>query len=926
MAIRVKSNESNIWTTSSMTERFPHLAEITENARMSFQLLDAVAYPVLCVKSRCILYANAAVQAFLGWKPEDLVGSDVGMVYQVNGDLFERDKQGKEAAGPEEPVRTEAVCRHKDGHEGVCELSIVSATNSALDGMVIVSHQDLTRVKKLEEDLSLSEERYRLHIDAASDVIYSLDRELRIISISSSVERVIGYRAEELIGKRYHEIGILCDEYLQTGFDNLSRIFSGETTKASLYGLIARDSSIRYAEISGSPMIKDGEVIAALCVARDVTERVITQEALKESEKKYREFFENVSDFLYVHDLEGNFIETNNASKIASGYSQEDLSGANIRDFLSQRYKPFFTDYLERVRSNGNDEGLVRLVAGDGSERIIEYRNSLIRDAQGNHVAVRGSARDITEYVQDKKALKESEEKYRTILENLEDGYYEVDLKGDFTFFNDSMCEILGYSSDELMGVNNREFMDRANAKKVFATFNQVYRSGQSAKTFDWEVLRKNGDVRILETSVTLIRDAAGKSIGFRGIARDLTELKLAERQRKSLEKRLHQAQKMEVIGTLAGGVAHDLNNILSALVSYPELILMDLDQDNPLRKPIMTIKHSGEKAAAIVQDLLSLARRGVSTTKVVSIYSIILDYLKSPEYENLVMKQPDISVDIDFDDNLLCVMGSPFHLSKVIMNLVMNAAEAMPEGGSILIAAKNTSLSEPIKGYGHVEPGRYVVLSVSDTGAGISADIRDRIFEPFYTKKIMGRSGTGLGMTVVWGVIQDHNGYIEVSSEQGHGTTFSIYLPATSSKVADSPGFSINDFMGNGEKIVIVDDVEVQRDIASRILSRLGYQVAVLSSGEEAVEYMKDNSADLIILDMIMDPGMDGLDTYRQILVNHPEQKVIIASGYSETERVRELQNLGAGAYIKKPYLMETIAQAVREALSKPEFVKGNV
>ena len=905
-------------SSSHRGRNYPSDVDITATAPKVFSILDSVPHAVLCVYTKRIIFANRAVRQIFGWMPEDLVGKDVGIFYQGNERLFESGERNPVAVNKDESVIVEIVCNHKDGHEIICEVSIAYAQDSVLEGMIIVTHQDISKLKQLQEDFRLSEEKFRFHVDALSDVIYSLDKESRILSVSSSVERILGYGPDELIGKKYHEIGILSEDYLEKGFANVSRIFSGKSTNASLYEFIAKDGTRKFTEISGSPVIKDGTVISALCVARDVTERIIARQALKESEKKYRDFFENVSDFLYVHDLEGKFLETNLASKSDTGYSDADLSIMNIMDLVPSKYKSFFKDYLERIMKIGKDEGLVRLIAKDGSEHIIEYRNSLIHDGAGNPVAVRGSARDITEYMRDKKALKESEEKYRTILENIEDGYFEVDLKGNLVFFNDSMREILGYSQDELIGKNNREFMDNANAKKVFSTFNKVYRSGQSAKAFDWEVIRKDGAVRILQTSVTLVKDSQGKCTGFRGIVCDLTELKQAERQRISLEKRLYQAQKMEVIGTLAGGVAHDLNNILSALVSYPELMLMDLDQDDPLRKPIITIKQSGEKAAAIVQDLLTLARRGVSTTKVVSIYSIITDYLKSPEFKKLVENQQNIEVNIDCDDDLLCVVGSSFHLSKAIMNLVINAAEAMPQGGSIIISARNTNLSKPIRGYDQVKPGKYVVVKVTDTGAGISPEERDKIFEPFYTKKVMGRSGTGLGMTVVWGTVQDHDGYIEVCSEQGKGTTFSIYLPATFREVDDGSALSIDDYMGNGESIVIVDDTEVQRDIASKMLNKLGYQVIAFSSGEEAVDYMKSNCADLIMLDMIMDPGIDGLETYRRILEHHPGQKVIIASGYSETDRVKEVQNLGAGAYIKKPYLLETIGLAVKKELAE--------
>jgi two-component system cell cycle sensor histidine kinase/response regulator CckA len=264
-------------------------------------------------------------------------------------------------------------------------------------------------------------------------------------------------------------------------------------------------------------------------------------------------------------------------------------------------------------------------------------------------------------------------------------------------------------------------------------------------------------------------------------------------------------------------------------------------------------------------------------------------------------------------------IKGSPVHLSKSVMNLVSNAAEAMSEGGTISISTENRYVDTPIRGYDHVEEGDYVTVTVSDTGIGISKEDRERIFEPFYTKKVMGRSGTGLGMAVVWGTIKDHKGYIDIQSTRGKGTTFTLYFPITREEIAtDKPLLSTKDYIGKGESILIVDDVKEQREIASVMLKKLGYSVTSVPSGEEAIEYMKDNSADLLILDMIMDPGIDGLETYKRILTLHPHQKAIIASGFSETDRVKEAQRRGAGAYVKKPYTLEKIGLAVRNELDK--------
>ncbi len=399
-------------------------------------------------------------------------------------------------------------------------------------------------------------------------------------------------------------------------------------------------------------------------------------------------------------------------------------------------------------------------------------------------------------------------------------------------------------------------------------------------------------------------------------------EIKERERgkfEQRKLETQLAHSRKMEAIGTLAGGVAHDLNNILSATVGYPDLLLMDLPKESPLRKPILTIQKSGENAAAIVQDLLTLARRGVVSTEVTNLNQILHSYLESPEFRKLKEFHPNNEIDLSFESNLLNIMGSPVHLLKTIMNLVNNAAEAMVDGGTIFISTHSKYVDKPIKGYDHITEGDYVVLTVSDTGEGISAGNLERIFEPFFTNKRMGRSGTGLGMAVVWGTVKDHNGYIDIQSHQGKGTIFTLYFPVTRKEIGDGEkALPIESYMGNGASILIVDDIEDQREIASRLLMKLGYSVTSVSSGEEAVDYMKDNSADLLVLDMIMDPGIDGLETYKRILDLYPDQKAIIASGFSATDQVIAVQQMGAGAYVKKPYTLEKIGLAVKTELNK--------
>ena len=398
----------------------------------------------------------------------------------------------------------------------------------------------------------------------------------------------------------------------------------------------------------------------------------------------------------------------------------------------------------------------------------------------------------------------------------------------------------------------------------------------------------------------------------------DIDKRRQAEEALRESEEKLVRSKKMESLGLLAGGVAHDLNNVLSGIVSYPELILMDLPEDSNLRKPIETIQESGHRAAAIVQDLLTVARGVAVTKETLNLNDVVGDYLNSPEFLKLKQFRPAVTVKTNLDTDLLNISGSHVHIRKVVMNLVSNASEAIKGSGNVTISTVNRYVDKPLKGYDEVSIGEYAVLFVSDDGSGISSDDLERIFEPFYTKKVMGRSGTGLGLAVVWNVIQDHKGYIDVTTDE-NGTTFELYFPITRNKIwkKDMP-LSIKDYKGNGEMILVVDDVESQREISCKMLDTLGYKTKAVSSGEEAVEYLKENTVDLILLDMIMDPGINGRETYERIIKIHPNQKAIILSGFAETDSVKETQKLGAGQYIKKPVTLEKIGLAVKEELEK--------
>jgi len=525
-------------------------------------------------------------------------------------------------------------------------------------------------------------------------------------------------------------------------------------------------------------------------------------------------------------------------------------------------------------------------------------------------ILFRRSDRARRQIAESNNRLLESERAYRSVVTNMLDVFFRVDTHNEFVMLSPSAARLLGYNHiEDLLGKKaDSIWAHPEHRKNLFASL-QVF---GSLSDYEMTARHRNGSELPLSVTIHTIHDDLGNPAGYEGIARDISD-------RKEAEKQIQRAQKMEALGSLAGGVAHDLNNILSGIVSYPDLILMQLPDNSELRRPIETIRESGMKAGAIVEDLLTLARRGIPTEESVNLNKLIAEYLSSPEFIKMKSFHHQVSVHSELDDSLMNISGSPVHLSKTIMNLVSNAAESMPDGGMIRITTYNRYLDYKLKAYDHVQEGNYTVLSVSDEGMGISSEDQARMFEPFFTKKKMGRSGTGLGLAVVWGTVKDHQGYIDVQSEEGHGTIFTLYFPITGNADFVKPATMIaHDIRGREEKILVVDDVRQQREISSAILRQLNYDVATVASGEEAVRYLKENRADLIILDMIMDPGIDGVETYERILTHTPGQKAIITSGYAETERVKKTLILGAGSYLKKPYTLENLGQAVKEELRK--------
>jgi PAS domain S-box-containing protein len=644
------------------------------------------------------------------------------------------------------------------------------------------------------------------------------------------------------------------------------------------------------------------------------TELKQVQELLEKERQTFFPILHRAPYGIVLIDSDGKFIYINPAFTDITGYTLEDIFAG--RDWF-HRASPFPEYRQEIISSLKRDviqkeiERIFSVVCKNGETKEIEFKPTLLDD--GRIVVVLS---DVTERKRAEDALKESEEKYRTILENIEDGYFEVDIAGNFTFFNDSLCRMLGYSKDEMIGMNNRNYTDQENAKKLYQAFNKVYTTGEPINGFGWEVVAKDGTKLFGEVSVSLVKDSKGKPTGFRGIARDITERKRAEEEKAALQEELRQSQKMEAIGGLAGGIAHDFNNLLTVISGNCQLSLLELKEGDPVKGNIQEIKAAADRATSLTRQLLAFSRRQVLNMSVLDLNTIIRDLEK--------MLRRVIGEDVELVTSLANDLGTvktdPGWIEQVIMNLAVNGRDAMPSGGKLIIETNNAELDEPYtRSHVAIKPGRYVKLCVSDTGVGMVPEVREHLFEPFFTTKKKGK-GTGLGLSTVYGIVKQSEGNIWVCSEPGLGTTFNIYLPRVDESLVDTrEKVTREEHPGGGETILVVEDEEDVRGLTVRILERQGYRVLEASCGNDALLLSKERiePIDMVLTDVVM-PGMNGPQLADQLMHLHPKMQVLYMSGYTDNA-VFHQGILGEGVnYIQKPFTIDGLMKKMREVLDK--------
>ena len=513
-----------------------------------------------------------------------------------------------------------------------------------------------------------------------------------------------------------------------------------------------------------------------------MTENILKEEFEKEAEKRkraeaelgeYVDKFNNLAeacvDIVLYHDLQGNIAFINEAGLKFTGYNREEVLKANIKDVIPEKYLLQMFERQKRRKAGYDKRNAyeIEYVSKHGEVIPLEVNSIMVKDKGIPYILL--LVRDLRLYKQKERELSENREKFQNILDSIEDGYYEVDLKGNIIFCNESLCRILGYSKDEVTGRNYRGSVDKENKKTIFEAFNAVFKTGGSSKSLDWKVKRKDGSDRFVEASIALVKGPDDVPVGFRGLIRDITERIQTEEAHKKLEHELRHAQKMEAIGTLAGGIAHDFNNILMNIQGNVSLMLMDIDTSNPYYENLKKIENSVENAASLTKQILGFARGGKY-------------YIKDTDLNELVERtsklfsraRKEINIQTRLQENVWSVKADQSQIEHVLLNIYVNAWQAMPLGGNLYIVIGNVVIDETyIKPFA-LQLGRYVRISITDTGVGMDETTVQRVFDPFFTTREIGR-GTGLGLASVYGIIKNHGGFINVYSEKGKGSTFNI-------------------------------------------------------------------------------------------------------------------------------------------------------
>jgi PAS domain S-box-containing protein len=854
-------------------------------------------------------FANEANCRNLGYPREELIGvnyraytaaEDADKVYQTFNQAY--------LTGQPSKAITFKIVR-KDGSIGQAELSAFPLQNEK--GEIIGFRgvgRDVTERKQMEEALRQSEKRYRTILEEMKEAYFEVDLAGNYTLFNDAQCRQLGYSREEMTGISYKVI--TPPDNVKEVFEIYNRIYrTGEPNEMFQAEQIRKDGKRIPVEYSAFPIRNEsGEIIGFRGVGRDITERVQMIDALRRSEGRYRTILEETEEGYYEVDLAGTFTSVNDTGAQLLDHSRKKLIGMSYRSIFSEQEQQNLFKAFSKVYQTGQPVRNFHFeaVRKDDSNRVGELSIFPVRNENGEIIGFRGIGRDITERLQMEEALRQSEEKYRTILENMKEAYYEMDLTGNYTFFNDALCRHLGYPREELLGMSYRVYVPPEKNKEAFEIYNRIYRTGEPAEMFDVVQIRKDGKRIFVESSASPIRNEKDEIIGFRGVIRDVSERKQAEEERKQLEQKAQFASRLASVGELASGVAHEINNPLTGVIGYAHLLLARKDISRDVRRDLEIINEGAQRVAGVVKKLLAFARQTKPEQRYVNINELIHNTLDLRAYE---LGASNIKVSLQLTRDLPMTIADPGQLQQIFLNLIINAETEMKlahDKGKLSI--KTEKINSILR------------ITFKDTGPGIAKENLETIFDPFFTTREVGQ-GTGLGLSVCHGIVTEHNGKIWAESEFGKGATFIVELPLITEEKQLEPTEPIMEEPKKitKAKILVVDDEPVIRKFVSQMLGEQGHTVETVDNAADALKMVKSKRYRLILLDIKM-PGMSGLELYKQFQKIAPSltKRVVFITGDVMGKRTLAFLDKTKTPYMMKPFDAKQLKAEINRILAR--------
>ena len=909
---------------------------------------------------------NRAAQKLYGFSALEAVGRPVDELIFVEQSPIPREDI-RRVVSERGTWRGEVVHKARDGKKVWVDwfISGIKTPDSEYRGLIGTS-KDITERKKTEQSLREKEELFHLFTDHLLDIIWTMDLDFRLSYVSPSIERLLGYTPEEMM--KLHPMDTLTDDSAaliqKTLEEQLPKQIGDSDPNMKLHlelEQIRKDGSKVWVEIEPAFLLDENlKPVGIIGVSREITarkraeeevgkyrncleelvaertaklikvnesleeeiaERERIEKELRESKKKYRLYFENTTEVIYSISSDLILTDISHAVKGMMDYMPEELIGKSVIELANDvgilspvSLQAAFEDIQTVLKGNRIESATYEFVAKDGSRRIGEVSGApLIIDEQ--IIGILSVVRDVTSREQAEKALRESEKRYRRLTENAKDMIWRTSYKGEVLYVNSAVESMLGYSPKECIGRSSYDYLTNDSIEKTVRWMKAAMGSDPPKDHFsgDVEYIHKDGHIVPCELSVSIVQNPQDSAIFLEGITRDISQRKRAEEEKAKLEEQLRQSQKMEAIGRLAGGVAHDFNNTLTVINGYAEMLLSFLNSSDVLYPDVEEIKKAAERASGLTQQLLAFSRKQIIAPRVICLNDMVL---QSHKMLGRIIGE-DIELKFVPASELWPIKVDPVQIDQILINLAANARDALPKGGRLIVETANAIHDEEYcRMRPDVFPGEYVSMSVSDNGCGMDEETKNHIFEPFFSTKGKNK-GTGLGLATVYGAVKQNRGFINVYSEPGFGTTFKIYFPRIKQQEKSRSEPTAKSLPTGTETILLIEDEEMVRGLARKILSLQNYNVLDAACDTEALTICKAHKGtiDLVLTDVVM-PKLNGRELFEELKKIKPELKVLYMSGYTENVIAHHGVLEEGTPFIQKPFTIDALAVKVREVL----------